>query len=655
MNKKTNLAIIVFLPLCINANNQDTLMLDEIKVVSATGFEQNIKDAPASISVITQKELSKRNYRDLSMMIKDLPGNFSGNFGAAYRQGISLRGLGQKYTKVLIDGKSANQDNAYRALRAVGSNQSALPPASAISHIEVIRGPMSSLYGSDAMGGVINIITKGFSNEPFAQIDGYYTLAKREDISNDYSGGFYASGAIVDDLLGIQIYSNYKHKLEDKIWYGNRRQEDINLGTKFIYIPSSNDQISFGFNTSKVNYDRTYGKTRSHPRTNMDTAHEEAKTYGINLNHRSRYDKFTIDSYVNYDYIKEEGNGPASQNLNLQTLTLDTKGSYFWDNSTLTLGLNFKTEKLDEKGTKLFDSVNLQRWDYSVYGENDFYITDNFAITSGLRYNYDKDYGGHLAPRIYALYKAGDNFTFKGGVSAGYSTPDIKMRTDNLAIVIASGGGAQIGHSYLKPETSLSYEISTSYDNDRLNLNATAFYTEFKNILSTNMICRPSHNKPCLYKGHTYIYGIWDSVNVGKADIAGIELSGDYRITDNLKLHANYTHTKSKQKTGPNKGKSINNQPVNIVKIGVDYDLNDRLNLWAQGNYYGKTLHSSYKEDVASYTLLDIGANYQITKNTSVNATIFNALNEKALITQSVYKLYAVDGLKAQIGFKINF
>ena len=199
-----------------------SINLGEITVVSATGYRQNIQDAPASISVLTQKEIQKRNYQDISAMVEDLPSAFTATLGAASRKGISLRGLSQKYTKILIDGKPATSDSAYKGLRSIGSNQNFLPPANAIERIEVVRGPMSSLYGSDAMGGVINIITKGFSNELSGNVNGYYTFAKKSQIKGDYQTGFYLNGAIVPDVLGIALYGRFFEKIEDKEPYANR-------------------------------------------------------------------------------------------------------------------------------------------------------------------------------------------------------------------------------------------------------------------------------------------------------------------------------------------------------------------------------------------------------------------------------------------------
>ncbi len=86
--------------------------------------------------------------------------------------------MDSKYTKILIDGRPISNESGFPGFGSQGGIQGFLPPANAIQRVEVIRGPMSSLYGTDAMGGVINIITKGFSNEFTGNINSYYTPSK---------------------------------------------------------------------------------------------------------------------------------------------------------------------------------------------------------------------------------------------------------------------------------------------------------------------------------------------------------------------------------------------------------------------------------------------------------------------------------------------
>ena len=137
----------------------DLVQLEQI-VVTAGGFEQEIKEAPASISVIDNKELSREIFKSLHSIASKTPGLsvIGGENGPA--SGISIRGMESSQTLILIDGKRVSSSAANPKGGAGDMNSNFIPPAEAIERIEIIRGPMSSLYGSDAVGGVINIITR---------------------------------------------------------------------------------------------------------------------------------------------------------------------------------------------------------------------------------------------------------------------------------------------------------------------------------------------------------------------------------------------------------------------------------------------------------------------------------------------------------------
>ncbi|EGK36024.1 colicin I receptor domain protein [Shigella flexneri K-304] len=125
-------------------------------VVTASSVEQNLKDAPASISVITQEDLQRKPVQNLKDVLKEVPGVQLTNEGDN-RKGVSIRGLDSSYTLILVDGKRVNSRNAVFRHNDFDLNWI---PVDSIERIEVVRGPMSSLYGSDALGGVVNIITK---------------------------------------------------------------------------------------------------------------------------------------------------------------------------------------------------------------------------------------------------------------------------------------------------------------------------------------------------------------------------------------------------------------------------------------------------------------------------------------------------------------
>ena len=637
-------AIFINLPLFANEDK----VLPEVKVVSATGFEQNIKDAPATLSVITKEALEKKNHKDIESMTKDIPSLFGTSPAAANRRGISIRGFSPRFTKILVNGMPVPGDNAYKGLRSVGGSYSFIPPASAISRIEVIRGPMSSLYGSDALGGVINIITDEFSNEFGANLGSSYKFARNKNISGEFYNSLYLHSGLIDDVLSVSVYGKNLNKSEDKISYGIREQKDRNFGAKLFFKPNENNDLTLELARSDVKYKRTKGKTLSTGTNSV--ASERIEGDMINLSHEARLDNILLQSYLSYGKLKET----AQQNLTLKTLNFDTKGSYFTDNNAFTLGLNAKKEKLDEKATTA-DAANVKRYDVSLYGEDDYHLTKDFILSTGIRYNYDENYGSHVSPRIYGIYSLNDFFALKGGVSTGYATPDIKQRTQDLALPFAGGRGAQLGRSSLKPESSVSYEFGGVYNNNEgFETSLTGFYTSFKDMLSYNPIC--SRGSVCRHKGKIYPNGIWESINIGKAEIYGVELTNEWQVTNALRLNQSYVYTKSKQKDGSEVGKSLNNYPLHTFKFGANYELNRWLNFWSQINYYGRTKNSfSYADDMRAYVIADLGINYNVTKNFSLNLSVYNLFNEFFTTRSGRYDVLIVDGQKIELGFNLKF
>ena len=171
-------------------------------VVTAAGREQEVRDAPASISVITRETLDAMPYREVTDALMEIPG-VTVTPGEGNSRDISIRGMAPQYTLILVDGKRLSS----RESRTNGGNVSEgglLPPLEAIERIEVVRGPMSSLYGSDAMGGVVNIITRRISDHwrGSARVNGTMQLA--DNFGNYTDGNFYLSGPVTNGI-GLQL------------------------------------------------------------------------------------------------------------------------------------------------------------------------------------------------------------------------------------------------------------------------------------------------------------------------------------------------------------------------------------------------------------------------------------------------------------------
>lgn len=145
----------------LEAPTSDAVKLNTI-VVTASGTEVNVKDAPASISVVTSEDIQRQPFNSIAEVLSDLPGVTGGysNVGAGSK--ITFRGMPDKYTLILVDGKRiGNQSLLGHRPDKVDQDLNWITPEM-IERIEVVRGSMSTLYGSEAVGGVINIITKKY-------------------------------------------------------------------------------------------------------------------------------------------------------------------------------------------------------------------------------------------------------------------------------------------------------------------------------------------------------------------------------------------------------------------------------------------------------------------------------------------------------------
>src|SRR5690606_30277926 len=233
--------------------------LQPIVVTTAGGYEQNIADAAATISVITAEELEKKSYSDVTDALKNVPGVFVQ--GGGTNQTVSIRGMGSAYTLFLIDGKPMNDGSLLTTNGGVqGASINFLPPVEAIERIEVIRGPSSSLYGSDAMGGVINIITKKHQDQMTASVRTEYIKAdKSNKVNNDATNtSLYINTPLIDKLLSLQLNAGFQNIEESSFQKNNTESAESdpefnkkNLSGKFVFTPDENNTITAEYSTTQ--------------------------------------------------------------------------------------------------------------------------------------------------------------------------------------------------------------------------------------------------------------------------------------------------------------------------------------------------------------------------------------------------------------------
>ncbi|MCX8682483.1 TonB-dependent receptor [Gilliamella sp. B2889] len=631
----------------------DTDKNTDTMVVTASGFSQQIKEAPATISVITPEEISKKPYRDVTDALKDIPGITI--TGGGDSTDISIRGMDAKYTLLLIDGKKVSTRETRPNSDNSGFEQGWLPPLTAIDRIEVVRGPMSSLYGSDAMGGVVNIITKKVSNKWHSGIRVESIMPYRSDEKNTYVGSFSTMGPIIDDILGIQLYGQYTNRHEDRFLNGHSGQKLRSLNGKISLNATDTQKFDFDFGRSLQNSTSTRGKTRDKSRKDDYKRDNARNTFA--LTHNGMFGDVSTTSFIAY----EENNNPARQ-MKIKNTDVDTHATIPFSINMLTVGGKYNYQELHDKGNELNSNITkIDRWNYALYAEDEISIFDNWNITAGLRYNKDENYGSNWNPRIYSVWNIDDNFTMKGGYSTGFATPQLRQVVSDWGQVTGGGfsNGVVVGNPDLKPEKSDNFEIGLAYTNDYgIDASATAFYTKYKDKIQSYYICdtRKIPNRTCKYKNFNKEFDfIQGRENVDKADLKGIELTFKTPLFTDFLLSSNYSWTETEQKTGKNKGKPLNRTPKQKFNTQLDWNLTQEFDLWTKVAYYGvetTTDRSGKKIEYPGYTFWDVGASFQINKNAKVYGGVYN-LFDKDVSNDDFGK--TLEGRRYFIGTEINF
>ncbi|WP_445375011.1 ligand-gated channel protein [Photorhabdus tasmaniensis] len=628
---------------------------DTIVVTTASGFQQKIEDAPASISVVSREQLETKAYRDVTDALKDVPGVVVTGGGSS--SDISIRGMASKYTMMLVDGKRVDTRNTRPNSDGSGIEQGWLPPLAAIERIEVIRGPMSSLYGSDAMGGVINVITRKAQKEWKTSLRADTTLTERKNSGNSHQSSIYAAGPIIDGLLGLKVHGLYSHRREDKFIGGFNKQEMRNGSATFSLTPDEQNTFDFVAGRYEQDRDSTIGKTRECTPRSCDDNINRYKRNNYSITHNGNYDFGTINTYIQRDESRNPG-----RDMKYNETVFNNHSVFILDDHTVSMGGQYRYEDLRDDGNQLpsaSDVNKLTRWSWALVAEDEWQMTNDFALTGGIRMDKDENFGAHWTPRLYGVWHVDEQWTIKGGVSTGYRSPDLRHVAPNWGQ--ATGGrflkGMILGNSDLKPEKTVSEEISVIWNNqDNFNIGVTVFNTDFKDKITEIRDCDKGSAKPCApVNGVTYDF-ISKRENVDKVNMHGVEATMNWDIIEDWSLTANYTYTDSEQKSGDFKGKALNKTPKHMANATLNWQTLPEMQTWTRVNFRGKTSdylsRTRMDKGTPSYTFVDIGASYNLTKELRVLGGVYNVFDKR--VTEENYGAQ-LDGRRYNIGITYDF
>ncbi len=638
---------------------------ERLLVTTASGFKQTVEDAPASVSVVTREQLETKSYRDVTDALKDVPGVLVTGGGSS--SDISIRGMDPKYTMILVDGKRVasretrpNSDNS-------GIEQGWLPPLPAIERIEVVRGPMSSLYGSDAMGGVINIITRKAQKEWNFSLRGDTTLTERKNEGNTGQGSFYAAGPLIDNVLGLKLQGQYSHRGEDRRVDGYNRQITASGGGTLSWTPDEKNTVEFEFKKDNQHRDSRVGYSKSAELVKGKAPQSSFTDYELThyaLTHDGIYDFGTMNTYVQRD----ESRNP-SRKMDYDDTTVRNQTVFMFGDHMLSVGGQYRYEELKDEGNKLKGNNKLDRYSWALFAEDELTLTNDFALTAGLRMDKDENFGTHWTPRVYGVWHLADEWTLKGGVSTGYRSPDLRQATATWGQ--GTGGGRYdaviYGNPDLKPEKSVTEEIGIIWDNrDNLTASLTIYNTDFKDKITEVRRCDSRSDKAPGMRDCTLADGVGNSgdpydfvsdrTNVDKANMRGVEVTANWIISPEWNLAANYTFTDTEQKSGDFKGKPLNKQPRHMANATLNWETTPEMETWARINFRGKTSEylsrTSMSKSTPSYAFVDVGTSYSLTKQLNLIGGVYNVFDRR--IERDNYGS-TLEGRRYNIGLNYNF
>jgi len=647
------------LPVAVFAAENTAVNEDEL-VVTATGFSQERREAPATISVVNEKELNTRSNQNVTEALREMPGVLAGNGHGSLATGdVQMRGMDSTYTSYMVNGiKQATRESRPYG-HHIGTEAAFMPPLAAIERIEVIRGPMSSLYGSDSIGGVVNVITKkAYNLEKWTGVlEDNYFLQEKSEYGNTNQTNAFVMGPVIPGKLGVSLAADYLDRRDDDSINDERfvKHQSGNLDATISLSPT--DTQLWDLNATKGNQEKTHNDKQWYWGFDRDAA---------SLSQHAWYgDILEVKNFVSYEKAKTEYRVPgmSSQFITQKNYEANSANTFTLGDHKLTLGVNFTRNELDDEfgikdkeapGVTPVSEITRDGW--AVFVEDAWMMVPDFTLTTSARLDHDSYFGYHITPKLYGNWTIDENWALKGGVSAGYKKPDLRQNNQGFTSVYGAYPYSEIGigNDDLKPEESVNTELGIYWQQDALALDATLFYTKFKNKISDHLICTASDTQKCTYNGYV-ADTVFQYANVSDAEIYGLELNGDWQVTSSLRANANYTYTHSEQQSGEYKGYALSDFPESMANVSLTWNAVNDLELWTKASWRSTSPDIGKSSETEAFALVDLGARYHLNKNVTLMSGIYNLFDANPIYRTSYNQSSMLEGRRYNVGARIEF
>lgn len=623
------------------AQDDPPFELDPI-ILSVTGSPQSLQDAPGSVSVVSGESLRDRPIENLADAVEGEPGVQSSGVGLG-RRGISIRGMLPEQTLILIDGQRIS--NSSSAVQHSDYELGWLPPE-AIERIEVVRGPMSSLYGSDALGGVVNIVTRVPTDRWQGTISAIGRMTTHGDGGDMQDLSVYASGPIVPGVLGLSLWAQEKRREElvSATTPGTSAADNEKsrmAGGTLTWTPDDRQVLRFSFGSG---YQRRwmdmatargpggYRSTDTIRRNRLSLSHDADWSWGstaISL-YRTELDRKNQ---------RTDGVAPAGPHRFVDTVFSARARFSAGAAHSFTLGTELREEKL--KDPTVNAAGRASKTHFATYLQDEIALGDDWTLVLGARADHHEDFDWHVSPRAHLRYQVNDALSLRVGVGSGFKAPTMKQLSPDYAAIAGGGRFTIVGNPALKPEENISVEAGLAYHRADWSVEATLFHNDVENLIQA--ICTTSCSGA---PGAT-----WSYMNVDKARLRGLELSGDIDITNNVSLTANYTYLDA---TDRETGKDLTGRSKHMASLGIDWRFTPRTSAALRVNYVGEQDTSTGSGRQPAYTMVSVGGQHRFDNGVTALFGIEN-LTDQRLANENTDYAFADPGRRFYVGLKKSF
>jgi vitamin B12 transporter len=620
-------------------------------VISATKTQANTLELASSVTVIDSAEIANRNSSNAFDLLKNEYGiSFTRQGGPGTLSNISIRGGNSNHTLVLIDGVEANLNND-----PANVYDFAFLSANNIQSIEILRGPQSTLYGSNSLAGVINVITRKGNGKPsfslLVEAGSYKSYKTPLGMNGSVETSLGMNGSLSDFNYSVTLgrsESDGFSAASEK--YGNKEKDGYrkdNMSSRFGYNFGLAAELNFfmNYNKSESDYDQHGGKYGDDSTYIFNQ--EEFSFHGegkLNLFEGKWNQIIGVSIFGNirkYNFDYSEFNAASSKSYyDGRRIKLDWQSNFnLVDNHLIILGLEtIKDEAISEYyyHSDFFSSESLfptqSSNTFGIYLQDQFKIDQNFFSTVGIRLDKHDKFGSAFTFRIAPAYIFWQTSTkLKATLGSGYKAPSLFNLYDPA-----------YGNPDLKPEKSVGFDAGFEqfFGNDLISLGITYFQNDYKDLLGYDENFR--------------------TININKAKTNGVETYINAKIVDDLEIKMNYTFTNAKDESeglAENERKLIR-RPEHKIGGYISYNVSAKLNTNIEVIYVGKRddliydnfTFTSSRTQLNPYVLLNFAAHYKLFDFVRINLRLENILDSDY---EEVYG-YATPGFSIYGGIKLS-